>query len=106
MSVFDLASIIKAPGLVETGTLTTDAGAVSISGVYLDKEDIEEFLEMEVESDVQIFAVIKSDLPGDQVKGDTLLLTGRNGGNVFKCIRFKDDKLGTNFITEIYLSND
>ena len=106
MSVFDLASIIKAPGLSETGTITTDSGAPSITGVYMDAEDIEEFLEMEVESDVQIFAVIKSDLPGDQKKGDTLLLPGRNGGNTFTCIRFKDDKLDTNFITEIYLSND
>ncbi len=106
MPVFDLASIIKAPGLVETGTLTTDAGADSIEGVYMDAEDIENFLEMEVESDVQIFAVMKSDLPGDQQKGDTLLLPGRNGGNTFTCIRFKDDKLGTDFLTEIFLSND
>jgi len=106
MPVFDLAFIIKAPGLTETGTITTDAGAASISGIYMDAEAIEEFLGMEVESDVQIFAVMKSDLPGDQQKGDTLLLSGRNGENTFTCIRFKDDKLDTNFLTEIYLSND
>lgn len=106
MPVFDLTSIIKAPGLTEAGTITTDSGAASISGVYMDKEDIEEFMEMELESDVQIFAVMKSDLPGDEKKDDTLLLPGRNGGNVFTCLRFREDKLDTNFITEIFLSND
>lgn len=106
MAVFILSAILKAPGLKEVGTITTDAGAVSLSGVYLDKEDVEEFMEMEIESDTQIFYVMKKELPTDAKKGDTLILPARNSGNPYTIIKLLEDKTDIDIMTKIFLSND
>lgn len=93
-------------GLEETGTVTTASGSSSLTGIFFDKEDQETFMEMEIETDDPIFYCKKSSMPGDVVKGSSLLLTGRNGGSAYKVKKLQDDKLSTDFITAIYLSKD
>ena len=90
-------------GLEETGTLTTDSGSSSLTGIFFDKEDQETFMEMEIETDEPIFYCKKADLPGDVAKGSTLVLTGRAS---YKVKRLQDDKSQTDFVTALYLSKD
>lgn len=93
-------------GLEEPGVITTDSGSFNLNGIFFDKEDQETFMEMEIESDELIYYVRKSTLPGDQKKGDPLLITGRNNDNAYRCKRFEDDKSSQDIITAIYLSKD
>lgn len=93
-------------GLEETGTLTTASGSFNVKGIFFDKEDQENFIEMEIESDELIYYVQKSSLPGDQKKSDPLLIPGRNNDNAYICKRFEDDKGSQDIITAIYLSKD
>jgi len=93
-------------GLEETGTIKTDSGSLDIDGIYFDGEDIENFMEMDIETDDEIFYVKKSNLPGDQKKGDALNLPNRNNDEDYIIKRFQDEKDGGAAITAIYLSKD
>ena len=105
MNLFSVDAFLKS-GLEETGTVQTDSGSSAITGICFDGEDLETFLEMEIESDEQIFFVKKANLPADIKKGNHINLPGRNNDEDFTILRLADEKERSETFTGIYLSND